>query len=59
MRIFIALLIYIGIAGASNIESYWQLSHKPIEFITFYRFQQIKRYLHISPPPLGHKLSSQ
>ena len=55
MRIFIALLIYIGIVGASNIISYWDKSrnniHKPMEFMTYYRFQQIKRYFHVSPPP--------
>jgi hypothetical protein len=54
MCIFIALLIYIGIIGASNIESFWDKDgltiHKPMEFITFYRFEQIKRYFHISPP---------
>jgi hypothetical protein len=55
MRIFIALLIYIGIIGASNIESFWDKNgltiHKPMKFMTFYRFEQIKRYFHISPPP--------
>jgi Transposase IS4 len=55
MRIFIALLIYIGIIGASNIESFWDKDgltiHKPMKFMTFYRFEQIKRYFHISPPP--------
>ena len=55
MRIFIALLIYIGIIGASNIESFWDKDgltiHKPMEFMTFYQFEQIKRYFYISPPP--------
>jgi Transposase IS4 len=54
MRIFIALLIYIGIVGTSNIISYWDKSgitiHKPIESITLFRFQQIKRYFHVSAP---------
>jgi len=48
-------LIYISIVGASNIGSYWNKSgltiHKPIESITFYCFEQIKRYFHVSPPP--------
>jgi hypothetical protein len=61
MYIFIALLIYIGIVGTSNIVSYWDKSgntfHKPIESMTLYQFQQIKRYFHISPPPITSKLS--
>jgi hypothetical protein len=56
MRIFIALLIYIGIVGTSNIRSYWNKSesttHKPMESMTFFRFQQIKRYLYVLPPTL-------
>ena len=55
MRIFIAILIYIGIIGASNAKSFWAKDsntiHKPMKFMSFYRFQQIKRYFHISPPP--------
>jgi Transposase IS4 len=55
MRVFIALSIYIGITGTSNIESFWAKDsntiHKPMKFMTFYRFEQIKRYFHISPPP--------
>jgi hypothetical protein len=54
MCIFIALLIYIGIVGTSNIGSYWNKSgsttHKPMESMTFFRFQQIKRYLYVLPP---------
>jgi hypothetical protein len=54
IRIFIALLIYIGIVGTSNIASYWDKSrltiHKPMEFMAYFRFQQIKRYFHVSPP---------
>jgi hypothetical protein len=58
MRIFIALLIYIGIAGTSNISGYWDkdgnAAHKLVEFITFFRFEQIKRYFHVSAPPTNH-----
>jgi hypothetical protein len=54
MHIFIALLIYIGIVGTSNISSYWNKSgntiHKPMEYITFFWFEQIKRYFHVLPP---------
>jgi hypothetical protein len=48
------LIIYIGIVGTSNISSFWDKSghttHKPMESMTFYRFEQIKRYFHMSPP---------
>jgi hypothetical protein len=60
MRIFIALIIYISIVGTSSIESFWAKDsntiHKPMEFITFYRFKQIKRYFHISAPPSTPRL---
>jgi predicted transglutaminase-like protease len=52
--IFITLLIYIGIANTSNVVSFWDKSrntiHKLMEPITLFRFQQIKRYFHMSPP---------
>jgi hypothetical protein len=55
MHIFIALLIYIGIVGTSNIESFWDknslTTYKPMELMTFFRFKQIKRYFHILVPP--------
>jgi hypothetical protein len=53
MCIFIALLIYIGIVGTSDISSFWKTGntiHKLIEFMTFFQFEQIKRYFHVSPP---------
>jgi hypothetical protein len=56
MRIFIALLIHIGLVGTSHIASCWDKAgnviHKPMEYMSLYRFEQIKRYLHMSPPPL-------
>ena len=62
MRIFIALLIYMGIVCTSNISSYWNKSgltiHKLMEYMTFFCFEQIKRYLHISPPPTSTRLST-
>jgi hypothetical protein len=55
MHIFIALLIYISIVGTSNIVSFWDKSgntiHKPMESMTLFWFQQIKRYFHVSLPP--------
>jgi hypothetical protein len=58
MHIFIALLIYMGIVGTSNIASFWDKCgntiHKPMEFMTYYRFQQIKRYFHVSAPDISH-----
>ena len=58
MHIFIALLIYIGIVSTSNISSYWDKDgltiHKPMESMTLFRFQQIKRYFHVSAPPTSH-----
>ena len=55
IRVFIALLVYIGLGCNSNVESYWSKIgpiHKPMQYMTYYRFRQIKRYFHISPPPV-------
>jgi hypothetical protein len=42
MRIFIALLNYIGIVGTSNIISYWNKSrstiYKPMDSMSFFQF---------------------
>ena len=63
MHIFIALLIYIGITGTSSISSFWEnyrnTIHKPIEFMTFFRFEQIMRYFHVSPPSLPTQSKNQ
>jgi hypothetical protein len=62
MRIFIALLIYIGIDRNPYIESYWSNSltiYKPIEHMTFYRFEQIKQYFHVSLPSQPSQSKSQ
>lgn len=57
MSIFIAIFIYIGIAGISNIRSYWNKGgstiHKLMESMTFFRYEQIKRYFHVSLPTLA------
>ena len=57
MRIFIALLIYIGIVGTLDIASFWNkcgnTTHKPMGFMTYYWFQQIKRYFHVSAPDIS------
>jgi hypothetical protein len=57
IQIYIALLIYIGIYKNSNIEDFWSKEitiHKPIEYISYFCFQQIKHYFHVSPPPVSN-----
>jgi len=56
MRIFIVLLIHIGIVGTKHVASCWDKAgnviYKPMEYMTYYQYQQIMRYFHISLPPL-------
>jgi hypothetical protein len=63
MRIFIALLIYIGIVSTSNIASFWNKSrntiHKLMELMTYYRFSQIKRYFHVSALDISRLSTAQ
>jgi hypothetical protein len=51
---WIALLIYIGLNGNSNIGSFWSTDkhciHQPMLLMPEYHFEQIKRYFHVSPP---------
>jgi len=43
-----------GIHGCSNIQRFWAKTsasiHKPMRFMSYYRFSQIKRYFHVAPP---------
>jgi hypothetical protein len=53
LRIFIAMLIYMGIFKLPSTRDYWKNKyhypkHNITKFMTCLRFEQIKRYLHIS-----------
>ena len=50
MKLFIACCIHIGIKGAQNITSLWHPPQLPMQYISESRFEQIKRYLHLSHP---------
>ena len=56
MYIFIILLIYTNIVNTKHVASCWDKAgnviYKPMEYMTYYQYQQIMRYFHISPPPL-------
>jgi hypothetical protein len=54
LKIFLAILIYMGLFKMPSIEDYWnnlpQYPQHPItRYMSLLRFQQIKRFLHISP----------
>jgi len=53
IKIFLGILIYMGIHRSPRIESYWcqehdEPLHTPRRYMPLKRFQQIKRFLHIS-----------
>jgi len=53
IKIFLGILIYMGVHRSPRIESYWcqepnELLHTPRRYMSLYRFQQIKRFLYIS-----------
>ena len=55
LHIFLAILIYLGLYPQNGIEELWNTDstgpvHEISKEITLKRFQQIKRYLHISKP---------
>jgi hypothetical protein len=53
LSIWIALHIYIRLCDNSNIEAYWITDlciHQLMQHMSFYQFEQIKRYFHVSSP---------
>ncbi|KAG9069659.1 hypothetical protein KI688_008981 [Linnemannia hyalina] len=54
LRIFLDIIIYMGVFGKNITHDYWSASekypqHSISKYMSLYRFQQIKRYLHVSP----------
>jgi Transposase IS4 len=62
IKVFIATLIYMGLHDSKRTDLYWKSDlesgpiHTPQLYISLKRFEQIKRYLHISQP-LGENIS--
>jgi hypothetical protein len=60
IHIFIGIIIYMGLFREPSIKGYWRQNpadgplHIIHEYISLIRFQQIKRYLHISPCYIGY-----
>lgn len=55
LRVFLAIIIYMGIFKSTAIEDYWSSSpdypqHTITNFMSLTRFQQLKRFLHACPP---------
>jgi len=56
IKVFIAILIYMGIHDSKRTDFYWRNDissgpiHTPQLYMSLNRFEQIKRYLHISQP---------
>ena len=55
LLIFIGICIYFGLFRCGAIESQWKKDtrrpiHRMLEYMTLFRFQQIRRFLHISLP---------
>jgi hypothetical protein len=61
LKVFIGILIYMGVHQEPNVECYWKndIRDGPIHTVRLYmsltRFQQLKRYLHISPWEINRK----
>src|SRR5580700_5292462 len=63
IKIFIGILIYMGLHDSKRTDLYWKNDlesgpvHTPQLYMSLIRFEQIKRYLHISPiNPLGDNI---
>ena len=53
LKVWLGLLLFMGIVSCPEIEDYWQedTRQKPMSAMGLNRFLQIKRFLHVSPPP--------
>jgi hypothetical protein len=54
IKIFIAILIYIGVHISPSNEDYWRTDEEPIHmprFMGLKRFEQIKRFFHVAADP--------
>ena len=54
IKVFVGALIYMGVNPIAATEKYWRIQkdrpiHRIADHISLTRFQQIKRYLHVSP----------
>ena len=61
MKIFIALLLYISYTCIDSVNAYWSNSntiHKPTDYMSYIRFEQIQRYLHIIDPNESDEVAS-
>jgi hypothetical protein len=65
IKVFFGILIYMGVHPEPRIDLYWQQDrregplHSPPLYMTLKRFEQIKRYLHISHPDEDEKRSEK
>lgn len=54
IRVFIGIIIYMGVFGKTGVKNYWSTSskypqHSIREYMSLTRFEKIKRYVHIAP----------
>lgn len=64
LRIFLGIIVYMGVFKQSSITDYWTTNpeypqHNIVDFMSLKRFQQLKRFLHVSHPdtPVQHFFS--
>jgi hypothetical protein len=61
LKIFVGILIYMGVHREPSVECYWRTKQEegPLHTVRLYmslvRFQQLKRYIHISPWEIHRK----
>ena len=62
IKVFIAVLIYMGVVRLPAYEDYWSAKYSKFicaNHITLNRFENLKRYMHISDPELKPSSKNQ
>lgn len=52
LRVFLGLVIMMGLYVYPAVRDYWKVDRRlaPVDNMSFDRFMDIKRYIHLSPP---------
>jgi hypothetical protein len=52
LRVFIAIVIYIGLERNASVKDYWirPIRHEPMRRMTLYQYEQIKRFFYVLNP---------
>ena len=60
LKVWLGLVLYMGVVSCPAVEDYWDEDTRqpPMGVMSLNRFEQLKRYLHVSPPVMQQPVAS-